>query len=298
MSQVRDQIRAVFAAAGGRGRVHAREVGAADGPEVAVEADSPVVLASVFKIPVAVAFARAVAAGQLDPQERARLPRRYRTGGIGTGGAADDVEMSLRDLMRFMLTMSDNAATDVLWDRLGQPAVQAVLDSLDLRSTRIRGDCAYLFATIAEDLSADGSEDVDDVMAAAGPDQVRKLRALDAAQTNASTPRDITRLLDAIWTDRAAAPEACASVRAIMAEQIWPHRLSSGFEPDVAVAAKTGTLPAIRNEAGVVTYPDGRRYAVAVFTRSDRLDGRQPLMDASIGRAGRIAVDWIRAEAG
>jgi beta-lactamase class A len=298
MPQVHDLIRDVFGAAGGQGWVHAREVGTADGPEVAVDADSGVVLASVFKIPVALAYARAVADGRLDPLEPARVVRRHRTGGIGTGGAADDVVMSLRDLARFMLTMSDNAATDLLYERLGQRAVQAVLDSLGLSSTRILGDCETLFATMAEDLSADRTQDVDDAIAAARPEQVWQLRVLDPARTNASTPRDITRLLDAIWTDRAATPDACASVRAIMAEQIWPHRLSSGFAPDVAVAAKTGTLPAIRNEAGVVTYPDGRRYAVAVFTRSDRLDGRQPLMDASIGRAGRIAVDWIRAEAG
>jgi beta-lactamase class A len=298
MPQVHDLIRDVFGAAGGQGWVHAREVGTADGPEVAVDADSGVVLASVFKIPVALAYARAVADGRLDPLEPARVVRRHRTGGIGTGGAADDVVMSLRDLARFMLTMSDNAATDLLYERLGQRAVQAVLDSLGLSSTRILGDCETLFATMAEDLSADRTQDVDDAIAAARPEQVWQLRVLDPARTNASTPRDITRLLDAIWTDRAATPDACASVRAIMAEQIWPHRLSSGFAPDVAVAAKTGTLPAIRNEAGVVTYPDGRRYAVAVFTRSGRLESRQPLMDSSIGRAGRIAVDWIRAETG
>jgi beta-lactamase class A len=61
------------------------------------------------------------------------------------------------------------------------------------------------------------------------------------------------------------------------------------------VAGKTGTLPAIRNEAGVVSYPDGRRYAAAIFTRADSLVPRQPRIDAAIGAAARIAVDYLRS---
>jgi beta-lactamase class A len=45
----------------------------------------------------------------------------------------------------------------------------------------------------------------------------------------------------------------------------------------------------------VLTYPDERRYAVAVFTRADSLAQRQPAVDASIGRAARLAVDHLRS---
>ncbi|WP_331271234.1 serine hydrolase [Arthrobacter sp. 35W] len=79
------------------------------------------------------------------------------------------------------------------------------------------------------------------------------------------------------------------------AGKIWPHRLSSGFPSDVLIAAKTGTVPAVRNEAGVVTYPDGRRYAVAVFTRADSLADRLPDVDSSIGAAGHRVVEHLRA---
>ncbi len=121
---------------------------------------------------------------------------------------------------------------------------------------------------------------------------------LDPRRTSASTPRDITTLLDAIWSDRAASPAACQTVRDIMARQIWPHRLSSGFPTEVTIAAKTGSLPAVRNECGVVTYPDGRQYAVAVFTRARTLDERQPRVDASIGTAARLAVEHLRSLSG
>lgn len=294
MSEVAARIEAVFTDAGARGFLHAHEIGA--GAEVAVGADEPVVLASVFKIAVAVAFAREVEAGRLDETETAAVTARYRIGGLGTAGCADDVRMSLRDLALFMMTMSDNAATDVLYHRLGAAAVDAVLADLALTGTRIIGCCEDLFRTIGADLGGDPA-DVDAALAAATEEQVLGLAVLDPARTSASTPRETGALLDAIWTDRAAAPAACERVRAIMAQQIWPHRLSSGFDADVTVAAKTGTLPTVRNECGVVTYPDGRRYAVAVFTRTTSLAGRQPAVDAAIGRAARIAVDHLRSPA-
>ncbi|WP_410651279.1 serine hydrolase [Amycolatopsis sp. cmx-4-54] len=295
MSRIAGEIEAVFAAAGARGFVHAREVGVSDGREVAVGADDPVVLASVFKIPVALAYAREVVAGRLDETERTLVTARYRIGGIGTAGCADDVEMSWRDLAHFMLTMSDNAATDLVYHRVGQEAVDRVLADLGLARTRLVGCCEDLFASVIADLGAKPDDDLEAVFAAATPEQLWKLSVLDPERTTSSTPREITALLDAIWTDRAGDPAACERVRKIMARQIWPHRMSSGFPAGVAIAAKTGTLPAVRNEAGVVSDVDGRRYAVAVFTRAESLADRLPAVDASIGTAARLAVDHLRA---
>ncbi|MGW5742837.1 serine hydrolase [Amycolatopsis sp. NPDC003861] len=294
MSAVEAEIADVFARADARGFLHAREIGG--GPSVAVGADDPVVLASVFKIPVAVAYAREAAAGRLDETARTRVGRRYRIGGIGTAGCADDVEMSWRDLALFMLTMSDNAATDVVYHRIGQQAVDRLLTDLGLHRTRLIGCCEDLFASALADVGAPEDADIDAVFAEATPEQTWKLAVLDPERTTSSTPREITELLDAVWTDRAGDPAACERVRSMLARQIWPHRLSSGFPSDVGVAAKTGTLPAVRNEAGVVSYPDGRRFAVAVFTRANSLAERQPAIDAAIGRAGRLAVDHLRKE--
>ncbi|MEU3623719.1 serine hydrolase [Amycolatopsis coloradensis] len=295
MTAIADEIEAVFAGAGARGFVHAREVGVSDGPEVGVGADDQVVLASVFKIPVAVAFAREVAAGRLDETDRTRVTARYRIGGIGTAGCADDVEMSWRDLAHFMLTMSDNAATDLIYHRVGQAAVDQVLADLGLARTRLVGCCEDLFASVLSDLGAKPDDDLEAVLAGASEEQLWKLSVVDPERTTSLTPREITTLLDAIWTDRAGDPAACERVRTIMAQQIWPHRMSSGFPAGVTIAAKTGTLPAVRNEAGVVTDVDGRRYAVAVFTRAESLADRQPAVDSAIGEAARLAVAHLRA---
>lgn len=295
MTAVVDDIEAIFERAGATGFLHAREI-TADGPEVSVGGDDPVVLASVFKILVLTAYVRAVEAGTIDPAERTTITKRYRVGGIGFAGFSHDAEASWADLALNMMIMSDNAATDVLFHRLGNEAVQQVIADLGLTQTLRVGACEDLFASLLEDL-ADGapSDDIDAVIAAASVEQVLAARILDPLRTAASTPRDVTKLLAALWTDAAATPAASATARGIMAQQIWPHRLSSGFPEGVQIAAKTGTVPTWRNEAGVVTYPDGRQFAVAVFTRAKSAADRQPSVDASIGAAAFAAIEHLRS---
>ena len=290
---VEERIRALFAAAGARGFLHVRELGG--DREVALDADAPVATASVIKIVLALAFVREAAAGRIDPSERAEVPARYRVGGSGTTGFMDPVTLSLRDLARSMMTVSDNAATDVILHRVGRPAIEAAIGDLALASTHVRSDMDTGHRAAAAALGLDPSRDLDPQLAAADPAAIRALAWLDPARANASTARDMTALLSAIWTDAAAPPSACGFVRAIMAEQVSTQRLASGFAADAAVAGKTGTLPSIRNEAGVVTYPDGRRYACAVFTRADSLDDRRPDLDAAIGGAAQLAVEDLRS---
>jgi beta-lactamase class A len=121
--------------------------------------------------------------------------------------------------------------------------------------------------------------------------------ALDPTRRSHTTASDTVRLLQAIWTDTAASPPACASVRHAMGAQLTRHRIASGFGPDVTVAAKSGGLMGlVRNEAGVITFPDGEQYAVAVFTRSKPDATVDPArIDAGIGCIARSLIDGLRS---
>jgi beta-lactamase class A len=294
---VRDEIAATFAAVDARGFVHAREIdGAAPTPpEVDLDADHPVSAASVIKVVFAVAFARAVAAGRLDPRHRVEVPADLRLGGSGTAGFADTPLVSLRDLALLMMTVSDNAATDVIYAHVGGAAIDEVLADLELSDTHVRSDMTSAHRSVASELDFPDTRDFDARLAAADPQAVRALAWVDPARANATTPRDMTELLSAIWTDRAGPPAACAFVRDAMASQVNTQRIASGFGDRVTVAGKTGTIPFVRNEAGVISYPDGRQFAVAIFTRSDSLADRNPALDAVMGQAARRAVDCLRA---
>ncbi|ROO84034.1 beta-lactamase class A [Actinocorallia herbida] len=287
------RIEAEFRDAGVHGRLHALDLDS--GAEVAAGADEAVVLASVFKVPLLVAFFRRAAAGELDARAQVVLPPEARiAGATGTSVLLDEVRMSLRDLACLMITVSDNTAADAVMDHVGLDHVNRAMAELGLDRTRIVGNARDLHASMLADAGAD---DAAALWARLGePGVLARLSALDPALATRGTPREMTRLLAAVWRDEAAPPDACALMRRMLGLQVWPHRLASGFPyDDVVVSGKTGTLPTVRNEIGVVEYPDGGRYAVAVFTRSRSTASAQPRADAVIGTAARLAVQALRA---
>ncbi|WP_113701393.1 serine hydrolase [Nonomuraea lactucae] len=276
----------VFRAAGVTGWLHAADLDT--GREVGHGSDEPVPTASVFKVPLMVELCRQADAGLLDPAARVTVRAADRVfGPTGVSAMLDDVTMSLRDLAYLMIAVSDNTAADVLSARVGLDAVNAMLSRFGLEGTRVRHTTAALFESMVED-TGHGWPYLD-------PVEIASLRVLDPRRANRSTPRETARLFGLIWRDEAASPGSCAWMRAVLNKQVWPHRLASGFPyDDVDVSGKTGTLPTLRNEAGVVEYPDGGRYAVAVFTRSSSPAVNQPRADAVIGTAARMAVDHLR----
>jgi beta-lactamase class A len=288
-----DAVAAEFVAAGVTGRVHARDV-EDDGAEIGSGADELVVLASTFKVLLVLEYARQVAAGQLDPKERVRVGAADRLGGVGTAGCQDEVDISWRDLAMFAMSLSDNTAADLLLRRVGVDTVQTLAAELGLASTRITGGPRQLVESMFADVGATDEAEFAAIFPTLGVEQLAGLSILDPRRATAATPREMTRLLSLIWSDRAGPAAACAQVRELMCHQVSWHRLAAGFGDEVAVAAKSGTVLGVRNEIGVARYPDGRRYAVAVFT-SGGWGVRRPDVDRAIGRAARHAVERLRA---
>ncbi|WP_411576009.1 serine hydrolase [Streptomyces mutabilis] len=283
------RLHAAFADAGVTGWLHAVDIDS--GAQVEAGADQPVCTASVHKVCVLVTLHELAAAGEIDLTEQVECPPAGRTPGpTGLAAMLDPVRLSLRDAALLMMSVSDNTAADLLLRRVGLDAVNRTTARLGLTRTRAVYGFAEMLGTMREDAGPTGARALTD------PHVITRLRALDPARTNRSTPRDMTRLLSALWRDETCPSEYGAAMRRVMGLQVWPHRLASGFPfDDVHVAGKTGTLPTLRNEVGVVEYPDGGRYAVAVFTRTANPAATLPAADAVIGTAARIAVDALRA---
>ena len=276
-----------------RAFVHAEELGSSN--EVGTRADDAVVSASVFKVPVLVEACRRMAAGDIDPARRVVLdPDQFAvTGPTGITVFADPVSLSFRDLCLSMISVSDNRATDVVMDILGLDEINAGLRELGLTRTVLVGDCAALFASMAEDLGLPADVGLDPL--ARGDEALLATRALDPDRTNRTTARETSSLFARLWDEDGIDPAACAEARRILGLQVWPHRLRSGFPDDtVAVSGKTGTLPFVRNEAGVVEFADGARYAVSVFLRLPTPASVVPHFDRAIGELAAAAVSELR----
>jgi beta-lactamase class A len=296
---VEGAIQRVLEEVGVTGFVHARAIDA--DREVALGADAPVVMASVFKLAVCLELYRQAAAGEVDLAERHLVAAASRTPGpVGLSFMEHDAELSLVDLAYLMMALSDNAATDVIIARVGLERINATLRSLGLERTVVAGDCADIGQAI---MDAVGANSPDDLPPLEDPKVRRRLlacRALDPELATRTTPRELTALLAMIWRGEAGLPAAENGVAWLMAQQFCHARMAGAFPYPPWVGAKSGSLPPdVVNEAGVVDYLDGRRFAVAVFTRRQPMGELPPAgqprgaVGRAIGEAARLAVEHL-----
>ncbi|RNI21669.1 serine hydrolase [Flexivirga caeni] len=267
--------------------------------------EQPVSPASVLKLPIALAAEAAIAAGDVDGMARVTLRPEHRTSGpVGMSLMADPVEMSVRDLVVPMLTISDNVATDALLKVVGVDRINSFTTALGLPLTAVTGDLAMTLDGVARDCGFSGYPQLAaHDPAVDGPPSESDLRAaiymsaaLDPGRGWRTTPAEMVALLRSVWRDEAAAPDVCARVRSLLGRQLTRNRIASGFGPGWAVAAKSGgLLGVVRNEVGVITAPDGESFAVAIFTRRQPDATPDPARtDAAIGRLARELVESLR----
>src|SRR5438067_1016465 len=156
---------------------------------------------------------------------------------IMAGLTAGVTRVTNRDLAQFMVTVSDNAATNVLIDRVGKDNVNAMLHSLGLSKTMLRRKMM-------------------DVAAARRGDE------------NVATPQEMVRLLEAIYKEKVLDKQATAEFikQLSTSKQSYIPRY---LPENVQVANKPGELEAVRTDSGIV-YAQNRPFAISVMTAYDR----------------------------
>ena len=195
--------------------------------------------ASSIKLAVLYELYRQAEEGRVDLGELTRpaLPR-VRGGGV-LQELGNQVSLTWRDVAVLMMGWSDNAATNVLIDRVGMDAVNRRLDSLGLRATRLR----------------------------------RKMMDLDAARRgdeNVSTPAEMRQLAETMYAGAGLSRERARDLMAVAAvPKDSPFRVP--LPESLVVADKPGSLEAVRCVTAIVDLP-GRPYAVSIMTTYLRRD--------------------------
>ncbi|HET8645510.1 MAG TPA: class A beta-lactamase [Vicinamibacteria bacterium] len=245
-------------AAAASGRVGAAALLVETGAGVAVNGNEPFPMQSVFKLPLALHVLHLVDQGRLrlDAQvpvapadmRRGHSPIRDRWPG--------GVTLTLEELLRYAVAESDNTAADVLLARSGGPAaVSERLAALDVVGMRVdRGE-----AELAADLLDGGRPALDRYLA-------------DPRDT--ATPNGAVELLAHVARGGGLRPATRARLLRWLTETpTGPRRIKGRLPRGVAVAHKTGTGPTVdginacTNDIGLITLPDGRHAAVAVFVK-------------------------------
>jgi beta-lactamase class A len=203
-------------------------------------ADDRVPTASTIKMAIMVeAFAR-VAEGKAKWTDELVLTKGKKVGGSGIlNEFADGLHLTFRDAVTLMMIMSDNTATNLVIDMLGADAVNARMDSLGFKETKLM---RRVFG---------GGESIE------GNKEENKRFGLGR-----TTPREMVLLLEKMERGEIISAAVSKEMLDLMKREQGTNGL---WREDwrLTKATKSGALDALRSNLGIIYHPRGR-IAIAI----------------------------------
>jgi beta-lactamase class A len=229
---------------------------------------------SVYKLPIAMAVLDQVERRTLTLNQKVTF-RAADMAGVGFHSPLRDkypnggVAVSVADLIRAAIVDSDGIASDALFALAGGgQRITAYLRGLGVRDIDVVTTEREMFK-----------------------DRTRRLQ-----YRNAASPCGAVRLLKALYDGRGVSAEAREMLlRSMTASIPGPQRLKGLLPAGTSVAHKTGTdatvggLTRATNDIGIISLPDGRHLAIAVFVKDSTAD--ETARERTIALAAKAAFD-------
>jgi beta-lactamase class A len=227
---------------------------------------------SVFKFPLALTTLHLIELGTLSLDQPVRflpsdriLPHTYSP--LQDKYPEANVDIPLRELLRLAVSLSDNTAADIVMHLIGGPAV------VDAYVNSIAGGGFHL---------RDNEHGLH--------------RDIQVQYRNWFEPTSAVKFLRRINDDSPLTPEHTGLLLGWMKDSpTGPHRIKGELPSGTVVMHKTGTsgsaegVTSATNDIGLITLPDGRRLAIAVFVSDSSAD--EATRDAVIARIAKAAYD-------
>jgi beta-lactamase class A len=235
------------------------------GEEIAINADRQMDTMSVIKIPLIAEVFEQIKASKFKLEDKYTLTAEDIRPGTGTLRSMDPgAVMTVKDLITYMIIVSDNTATDVLYRMVGGPeAVTKRMEAYGLKVTKAPWPASKWFA---------------DLRAASSADEFHR-----GAKTpfGLSSPREIGGLLERMEKGTLVDADSSKLMLQIMRGQVYRSRIPR-FLSGWRIPHKTGDfLPYIGNDVGVLEAP-GRTVVISVFTANHF--GMGDALEEAIGR--------------
>lgn len=192
-------------------------IDASNGNYCHVNSDKALVSASMIKLAVLCEYMHAVDNGQLDPADRVALKNMNVVGGTGLIQTERHASYTYDELCRYMIMYSDNTATNVLINKLGQDAINERVQALGCKNTSLN----------------------------------RQLMALNTNTENWISARDAATILYKIKNGTASSSTICAKALEYLSKQTDNEGMAEGISSG-AFAHKTGSLRSMRHDGGIV----------------------------------------------
>jgi len=256
-SALRAQLAGIVAAHHGKVALYAMEVGS--GKSVGMDQDLPVVTASDIKLAILYHAMVEVREGRAKWDERITLKAGEAVGGSGMLHFFDaPLTMSLKDVLTFMVIVSDNTATNLAIDRFGIDAVNARMVSLGLKDT-------HLYKKVMKPATGPMPEDQPKFgLGKTTPREMAELMEnIGECRLREAFMADPYLLLPPDDADKAVCNVALNMLKSQFYRETIPRYLPGGG--DQSVASKTGSLNAVRNDVAIVAGKSGPM-VLSIFT--------------------------------
>jgi len=205
------------------------------GATYSLDGDNRVRTASTIKVAIMVEAFAHVAEGKAKWTDEVVLTNAKKVPGSGVlQDLSDGLKLTFRDAVTLMMTVSDNIATNLVLEVLTPDAVNARMDSLGLKQTRV-----------LRKIGGGGTS-------RAGEDP-----ALKPFGTGVTTPREMATLLEKIERGQIINAAACKEMIDLMKRE--QHRDGIGRAiADTEMATKAGALNRLRSDVGIIYTKQGR----------------------------------------
>lgn len=249
--ELRKRIEQIAAVAKGRVGVAAEVL--ETGQSISLNSHEHFPMQSVYKLPIAMAVMVQVDNRKLNLEQRVRVEKSDLVGPGAHSPIRDKnpngVELSLSEVLRFAVSESDGTASDVLLKLAGVEEVTKYLNELGINELVV----------------ANSEKEI-------GQDWETQYR-------NWSSPQGALQLLRCLHERRGISEQSQQLLLKFMTETpTGPNRLKGLLPKTAVVAHKTGTsgasqgINAATNDIGLITLPNGRHLAIAVFVSDSPTD--------------------------
>jgi len=234
---------------------------------------APLVLHSVMKFPIALTVLHLVDSGVMRLDQTIHITKRdlpkKTYSPLRDKYPQGDVDVPVSELLGDMVSLSDNNACDILLKQISGPkTVQDYMLHLGIRGIAIR--------TSEADMAS----------------------SWELQYVNWCKPKEMTVLLDQFYAGKILSKSSTDFLYKIMTEtSTGPKRLRGLLPPGTIVANKTGTSPTnaegltpATNDVGIITLPNGKHLAIAVFVCNSTND--EQTREGVIAKIAKAAYDY------
>lgn len=273
------------------------------GIKLSIRGEERFLMASTYKIPVAVTLLQQVDEGLKKLSDRVEIKEEDMGLAYGVTEHLQNpgIVLSLHNLLEPMLMASDNTSTDVLMEQVGGPKhitkrmIDAGVDSIKVgRNTATLIRDYFKIPQPPEGQKRSLLKEIE----AFTPEEVEKLSVMvrpefDDDGEDTTTPNAMAKLLKKIWEGKLLSEENTILIKDIMLRCKTGENRLKGILPDgTPVAHKTGTLGGTSNDVGVITLPNNKGHLiVAVYIKESSLSSSQ--RDRAIAEIARAAHDYF-----